>query len=110
MDDAEADYVVEAVECIAECGHRFLPLYAFDPATGFWSHRSHVEQHEAFSVEAALACAGCDQSPLPVETRREYYSHYLRQARALASTLGEPHGPATRLDVEFGELQFFNVD
>ena len=111
MDDADADYVIAAVECVAACGHRFLPLYAFDAATGFWSHRAHVEQHEPFSIDAAVACAGCDPTPLPVETRREYYEYYLRHARALADELGEPRaGSTTRPDVEFGELQFFNVE
>ncbi|HXW09244.1 MAG TPA: aminotransferase class V-fold PLP-dependent enzyme [Steroidobacteraceae bacterium] len=111
MDDAEAEYVIDAVECVAACGHRFLPLYAFDPATGFWSHRTHVEQHEPFSVDAALDCSGCDQSPLPVETRREYYEHYLRHARTLAEGLGEPGaGASSSRDEQFGELQFFNVD
>jgi selenocysteine lyase/cysteine desulfurase len=110
MDDAEADYVMDAVECVAECGYRFLPLYAFDPATGFWSHRTHVEQHEPFSIEAALACVGCEQLPLPAETRREYYARYLQKARSLAEELGEPQEPSRRLEVGFGELQFFNVD
>jgi hypothetical protein len=109
MDDAEADYVVQAVEFVAECGHRFLPLYAFDAATGLWTHRTHVEQHEHFSIDAALACSGCDQLPLPVETRREHYAHYLGQAASWAERLGEPAGATTRLDVEFGELQFFNL-
>jgi hypothetical protein len=109
MDDAEADYVIDAVEFVARRGYRFLPLYAFDAATGLWTHRTSVEQHEPFSVEAALDCSGCEQVPLPAETRREYYAHYLGQAEELAAKLGEPtpgrHSPA----VEFGELQFFNL-
>ncbi len=90
MDDAEADYVMEAVEFVAGCGHRFLPLYAFDPPTGLWAHRTYVERHEPFSSEAALACAGCEQVPLPVATRRERYAGYLRQAAEWAERLGEP--------------------
>ena len=109
MDDAEADYVVQAVEFVAECGHRFLPLYAFDPATGVWTHRTHVERHEPFSIDAALDCTGCDQLPLPLETRREHYTHYLRQAASWAERLGEPAGATATLDARFGELQFFNV-
>jgi selenocysteine lyase/cysteine desulfurase len=112
MDDAEAQYVVEAVEFVAECGHRFLPRYAFDAATGLWTHRTYVEQHARFSIDAALDCVDCDQAPLPLETRREYYAQNLRQAAEEARTLGEPRRAAvpTPGAVEFGELQFFNVD
>ena len=74
-----------------------------------WTHRTHVERHEPFSIDAALDCTGCDQLPLPVETRREHYAHYLRQAAAWAERLGEPARRDDALDAEFGELQFFNV-
>ncbi len=110
MDDAEAQYVVDAVEFVARSGHRFLPLYAFDPATGLWTHRTHDERHERFSVEAALACTGCEQLPLPAQTRRDHYACYLRQAEECATQLGEPPAVATTpTGVPFGELQFFNV-
>ena len=38
MDDAEADYVIAAVNFVAEKGHLFLGLYDFDLHTGSWSH------------------------------------------------------------------------
>ncbi|HET7204069.1 MAG TPA: aminotransferase class V-fold PLP-dependent enzyme [Steroidobacteraceae bacterium] len=110
MDDADAEYVIQAVELIARCGHRFLPLYAFEAATGLWTHRACAEQHERFSIEAAIACEGCEQRPLPPETRREYYAHYLQQAAEWAAKLGEPGKVVTApLEVEFGDLRFFNV-
>ena len=111
MDDAEAQYVIEAVEAVARFGHRFLPLYAFDATTGLWTHRTHVETHEPFSIEAALACAGCTTEPLPAATRRECYARYFEEAERWAARLGEPIASETPA-VEgpgFGELQFFNV-
>jgi hypothetical protein len=111
MDDAEAAFVVDAVEFIAEHGHRFLPLYAFDAATGLWTHRTYREQHERFSLEAALECRGCEQSGLSLVERKQHYGSYLHQAREWAERLGEPANvTTTRVDVEFGELQFFNID
>jgi hypothetical protein len=48
--------------------------------------------------------------PLPAATRREYYAYNLRQAQEWADELGEPAVlGTTKLDVEFGELRFFNV-
>ena len=34
------DFIVSAVEFVAEQGFHFLPLYHFDPATGLWLHRA----------------------------------------------------------------------
>jgi len=110
MDDIEAGFVVDAVEFIAEHGHRFLRLYAFDPETGTWSHREYQERHAAFSLDAALAASGCDETALPAETRAGIYADCLREAQAWAERLGEPALAVQQPEaVSFGELQFFNV-
>jgi len=110
MDDVEADYVVDAVMFIADHGHRFLPLYDFDPNTGMWSHREYRETHAAFSLDAALQATGCDATALPADTRKRLYGECLAEARACAERLGEPAAGATDpAQVGFGELQFFNV-
>ena len=109
MDDAEADYVIDAVLFVARQGHRFLPLYDFDPATGLWAHRTHQEQHERFSLEAALECSGCAQPQMPLATRQQLYATSLAEAAAWAERLGEPVAAAvTAIETEFGELQFFS--
>ena len=109
MDDTEADYVIEAVLFVARQGHRFLPLYDFDPSTGLWAHRTHVEHHERFSLEAALECSGCEQPKMPLATRQQLYATSLAEAAAWAARLGEPAATAvTAIELEFGELQFFS--
>jgi hypothetical protein len=110
MDDAEAAFVMDAVEFVAEFGHRFLPLYAFDPATGMWTHRDYRETREDFSLDEALKATGCDATALPLPERARRYAESLAGARRLADQLGEPpvapRGPGEGL---FGELQFFHV-
>jgi selenocysteine lyase/cysteine desulfurase len=110
MDDPEADFVIAAVEFIAQQGHCFLPLYEFDPATGLWSHRTFVERHEAFSLDAAIEARGCEETSLPLQQREQHYAACLQEAREWATRLGEPT-PSETVDAtcEFGELQFFNV-
>jgi hypothetical protein len=111
MDDIEAAFVMDAVEFIADHGHRFLRLYAFDPTTGAWSHREYHESHAAVSLEAALQATGCDETALPAEERAKLYAASLAQAREWAQRLGDPTASAAQSAVvEFGELQFFNVD
>jgi len=110
MDDAEAGFIVDAVEFIAEHGHRFLPLYSFDPGTGMWSHREFRETHDAFSIDAALEARGCDMTALPLAERTRIYAECLAEAREWAQRLGEPARLTKPGTVEpFGELQFFNV-
>jgi len=109
MDDAEADFVIDAIELVAAHGHRFLPLYEFNATTGMWTHRTFDEQHERFSLEAALECSGCEQSALSLDERQQHYAACLGEAQAWAARLGEPASAGVP-DVAFGDLQFFNVD
>jgi selenocysteine lyase/cysteine desulfurase len=39
LSDAVADFLIEAVRLVARHGWRLLDEYAFDPATGRWTHR-----------------------------------------------------------------------
>jgi selenocysteine lyase/cysteine desulfurase len=39
MSETVVDYVLEAVELVAACGHRLLGDYVFDPRSGHWRHR-----------------------------------------------------------------------
>ena len=110
MDDIEAEFVMDAVEFVADRGYRFLPLYAFDPETGAWSHREYRERHEPFAVEAALEATGCEETALPAESRATLYAGCLADAHDWAARLGEPPaGGADPTEERFGELQFFNV-
>ncbi len=108
MDDCEADYVLQAVEFLAEHGHRFMPLYTFDAGTGAWTHRTFDESEERFSLEAALEYADPTETALASDIRRHVYASYLNEATRLAQELGEPE-PSTRPDLQetFGDLQFF---
>jgi len=110
MDDVDADYVIDAVEFVAAQGHRFLPLYAFDVASGAWSHREFVERHEPFSLEAARQASGCGESELPAAERRRRYAGFLAEARAVAGRLGEPcTSAACTASPDFGELRYYSV-
>jgi selenocysteine lyase/cysteine desulfurase len=110
MDDLEAGFIMEAVEFVAAQGHRFLPLYGFDPGTGMWSHREFRETHAAFSLDAALEASGCDETALPAEARSKIYADCLAEARSWAEKLGEPGPGGAGQELErFGDLRFFNV-
>jgi selenocysteine lyase/cysteine desulfurase len=105
MDDAEARYVVDAVEFVAEHGHRFLSLYDFDVGSGMWTHRAFAEKHEPFSLDAALEARGCDETALGSGERARIYSECLQEAHRWAGRLQETQ--ATQEAGVFGDLQYF---
>lgn len=72
MDDAEVDYLIEAVKFIALHGENFLPVYDFCPYSGQWKHKE-------------------DSGELGVTARsggRRLMETALQEANVLAETLG----------------------
>ncbi len=110
MDDAEADYVIEAVHFVAREGHRFLNLYDFDLSTGTWSHRQTATELPQFSLDAALSTDTGEPAILSLALRRQLYDHYLTEAKRWATHLqGEPTEELESLQGELGDLQFFSL-
>jgi len=110
MDDIEIDYILDAVDFVAEHGHLFLPLYHFDLHTGSWTHKSDCVALEPFSLEAALECSGYQSRSLSPGARRHLYAAFLAEASELAEDLAAEL-PASEflLEAELEELKFFSV-
>ena len=90
FDDIEANFIIDAIEFIAEYGDRFLELYDFDPYSGIWRHKRAHPQESAFSVEEALALQQqlpIEKSALSSEQREGLYRAYLDEARERAASL-----------------------
>lgn len=107
MDEADAEYVIEAVAFVAQHGRHFLPLYDFAIDTGVWTHRDYRESPDGFSLAAALEARAPEVTALGPEVRARAYAEYLEQARLLAHEL-ERSGNAERpVERDFGRLKFF---
>jgi selenocysteine lyase/cysteine desulfurase len=110
MDDIEADFILDAIEFVAEQGHHFLSLYDFDMHTGAWLHKSDCGCMEGFSLEAALECTGYQSRTLSTAERTMLYSAFLSEAKRLALELAEQQAPREHhADSELEELKFFSV-
>jgi len=113
MDDLETDYVIAAVAFVAEQGHRFLPAYSFDAATGMWSHRTHTERPVPFGLEAALEAECIEVTARPAEERQALYEGYLHAAEEAAAAvegIAAPRVPVVANETpDFGGLRFFEV-
>ena len=110
MDDLEIDYILDAVEFVADHGERFLKLYDFDLCTGAWQHKHDPIQLEEFSLEVAMQCSAECVTSMSKEGRKNYYQEALRTARSWADKLQkEGMVEEVQLSGELGELQFFTL-
>jgi len=110
MDDIEADFILDAIDFVAEQGHHFLPLYDFDMHTGAWLHKSDCGCMEGFSLEAALECTGYQSRTLSTAERAMLYSAFLSEANLMAQDLaGRQPSSEHMLDNELEALKFFSV-
>jgi selenocysteine lyase/cysteine desulfurase len=110
MDDIEADFILDAIEFVAEHGHHFLSLYDFDMNTGAWLHKADCGCMEGFSLDAALECGGYQSRTLSAGERAMLYSAFLAEANRLAAELAGRQAPADyHMDAEIEVLKFFSV-
>ena len=73
MDDLEVDYLLDAIEFVADEGVNFLPLYSFDVTTGNWEHRENPAPLPDFSLADALSADEACTTTLGLEERRLAY-------------------------------------
>ena len=108
MDDAEANYVIEAVQFLAREGHKFLNLYDFDLATGTWVHKFTAGELPRFSLDQAISNVDGEPAILSLALREQLYRHYMTEAHKIADQIrNEPEIKLTSLGGDLGELQFF---
>ena len=110
MDDLEVDYILDAIDFIAEHGYRFLPLYDFDMSTGAWQHKEDKVSLERFSIDAALECPGYTSRGLTPSERSLLYRSFLVEAERIAAELAREREPKEHhFEEELDELRFFPV-
>lgn len=81
MSDEEADFILSAIEFVAEHGKRFLPLYHFNWERGLWTHNT-------FTAPTPDLFGPLPSTP---DTVTEIpYAQYLAQAHELARSLPDP--------------------
>jgi len=111
MDDVEVDYIMDAVEFVADHGHHFLAQYDFDLHTGTWVHKCDCVRLQGFSLEAALLCQNTEPAAaLGADERARRYAGFLSEARKLAADLpGQRNAAELSLQPELDALRFFSV-
>ena len=110
MDDLEVDYMLDAIDFVAEHGHLFLRLYDFNLYDGSWCTKEAPTRLQRFSLEAALEASSERNPPMPFEERQKRYTSYLDEALKMARKLAKQDSSEEHiLAGTLGELQFFSL-
>jgi selenocysteine lyase/cysteine desulfurase len=109
MDDAEADYLIDAVDFVARRGWDFLGDYRFDAQSAAWVHHKEAPMAESFGLGQALACGCPPCQGLDAELRGSLYRDYLQEAERLADEALARRPGLADLPGEAGRLQFFDM-
>ncbi|MEA3292607.1 MAG: aminotransferase class V-fold PLP-dependent enzyme [Pseudomonadota bacterium] len=110
FDDAEADYLIDAVEFTAAHGDKFLPLYHFDTHSGIWIHKQDSTRPPTLSLADAFSNNNPAAAPLPETERHQRYRDYAAAAVEWLKQL-PPKGAenSATLDPGLEEVQFFRL-
>jgi len=87
------DYLVKAVELVADHGAKLLPQYRFDLASGLWRHRDGAVEPPLRLTDVGYDAEGRMTFPRHDDTAPESaLAGYLDEARALFASLPDPAG------------------
>ncbi|HEY6739684.1 MAG TPA: aminotransferase class V-fold PLP-dependent enzyme [Actinopolymorphaceae bacterium] len=109
--DAVRDYLVDAVELIADYGHRLLADYRFRPSTGLWTHRSTLAGSHLRIPDLRRVATGAERAlteDAPLELGEDVLARQLTQAHGILATRPDfLEGGPTGLTAAFEALRWF---
>jgi hypothetical protein len=106
------DYIVRAVQMIADEGWKLLPLYAFDPLSGIWTHRTKTPRSTLRLTDLSYVHGQLQYRAYRPTEPESVLPAYLDKAREVfdrAPELVAEAGAAPEVDrsPEFEELRWF---
>jgi len=114
VSDAEVEYVLAAVEFVAQHGRLFLPLYNFTADSGEWKHRARarkslVGRRWIGTVDYSqsvmdYAGTGVTRPERHEDASPDAFERYLKEARTLAAELARPSAHSANVTVDESSL------
>ncbi|MDH3462757.1 MAG: aminotransferase class V-fold PLP-dependent enzyme [Acidimicrobiia bacterium] len=101
--EAEFQYILEAIQMIANDGWRLLPLYEYDAATALWCHRNGLPKPPASLREIEFGAQLEPPPTLPIESLPDH----LADAAAILGGEFDAPNPLSPLSREAEELRWF---
>ncbi|HEX2041426.1 MAG TPA: aminotransferase class V-fold PLP-dependent enzyme [Acidimicrobiales bacterium] len=113
ISEVEFDYILRAVELVADEGWKLLPDYRFDPRTGIWHHcRGPVEPPLRLHDLRYDGDGVLHHPAAHVRAPEAVLARHLEDARALLASLPPDAlavGPAPAISPDFEELRWFEL-
>jgi selenocysteine lyase/cysteine desulfurase len=113
MDEEEVEFILRAIEFIAEYGYLFIPEYKMNLYDGIWSHKSETgdNSHSVnFGIEHILNTELNDCFTEKDINRKQEYKLYLDEAKKIAEELKKSYSEdkfSTLPDKDTEELRVF---
>ena len=109
ISERTADYLIEAVQLVANEGYRLLPEYDFDPERGSWIHRSHRASAPRSLNELCYEGGRMRYRSRHLTEPESALSAYLDEARGLLSQycVTTPLPSTERLEPALERLRWF---
>lgn len=107
LDEAEVDYLIEALKFVIEHGAKFLPLYEFDIKTGEWTREGYTRK-APIDLDIDKVIAAHKEIPEPLADASALYRRALEEAMELAARLSAEF-PLTEFEPELASLMYFYV-
>jgi selenocysteine lyase/cysteine desulfurase len=103
-------YLVDAVDFLADNAWKLLPLYSFDPRSGLWHHRERPRR-APLTLAGFPYREGTGRGRLRVSADESLLAGHLEEARRIVAEL-EAHppadaAPAAQVSEEFERLRWF---
>ncbi len=111
LDDAVADYLVEAVRLVARDGWRLLGDYCFDPVTGMWRHRNGLVTPPLSLFDVSYAGGRAAMPSHSATGGVELLAEHLREGADLLAAAGQPdlsRHPGS-VSADFEHLRWFDL-
>lgn len=112
VDEAVFRYLVEAIALIADEGHKLLPHYRFDRATGLWRHEGGAVEPPLRLGQLSFDADGVLRYPRHADRAPDsVLADHLAEARALFAALPEPEclDAHPQLGADFERLRWFDL-
>jgi selenocysteine lyase/cysteine desulfurase len=116
ISDEEFNYLLEALELVAEYGWRMLPWYRYDPIQGVWRHKEHrLQEHSIQHVDPIGSLdwhrqsqRGADQQHSQALLPAPTLTQYLSAARDVLQHIAKPASTdELLLDSRYQALRWF---
>ncbi len=93
MDQAEFDFICQAIDFVAHWGHLFIDEYEMDWCTGVWSHRDLEPQQtdESVTLERILSMVRDSAERKDSIDREQLYQQYMDEAFSLINERKNSH-------------------